>query len=75
MRALFWPLFAWSAWAQLATVVAGMKDEGSVLAFVRLVFEFTVRHCVADMTFDGSSLATVLLVGMGSANHCLGGNN
>jgi hypothetical protein len=37
IRALLWPLFAWSSWAQPATVVAGTTGEGVDLSFVRSV--------------------------------------
>jgi hypothetical protein len=35
VRALLWPLLAWWAWPQPATVVAGTTDEGAALASVR----------------------------------------
>jgi hypothetical protein len=37
VRAQLWPLFAWLAWAQPATVVAGTTGEGVVLASDLLV--------------------------------------
>jgi hypothetical protein len=39
VRTLLWPLFAWSALAHPATVVAGTKVEGAALASVLLVVE------------------------------------
>jgi hypothetical protein len=33
VNVLLWPLFARSAWAQQATVLAGTKNEGAALAF------------------------------------------
>jgi hypothetical protein len=44
-RALLWPLFAWSAWAHSATVVAGRKVEGAALSPVRLVGVSSGNHC------------------------------
>jgi hypothetical protein len=46
MRALLWPLFARSEWAQAATVVAGTKNEGAVLASIRSVGVGSASHCV-----------------------------
>jgi hypothetical protein len=37
VRTLLWSLFARSAWAQPATVVAGTTVQGAALASVRLV--------------------------------------
>jgi hypothetical protein len=45
MRALLWTMFAWSARAQAATVVACTKVEGADLAYVRLVGEGSAKHC------------------------------
>ena len=44
MRPLFWPLFARSAWAQPATVVAGTTVEGTTLASVLFVGVGTASH-------------------------------
>jgi hypothetical protein len=44
--ALLRPLFAWSAWAQSATVVAGATCEGDALGSVLLVGVVSARHCV-----------------------------
>jgi hypothetical protein len=46
VRALLWPSFAWSAWAQLATVVAGTTGMGAALASVSLVGVGSDSHCV-----------------------------
>jgi hypothetical protein len=43
---LFWPLFAWSALAHLATVVAGATIEGVAVASVRWVGLGLLSHCV-----------------------------
>jgi hypothetical protein len=45
VRALVWPLFARSAWAQPATVVAGTIGEGPALASVRLVGVGSASQC------------------------------
>jgi hypothetical protein len=45
VRALLWHLFDSSAWAQLATVVAGMTGEEVVLASVRFVCMGSAGHC------------------------------
>jgi hypothetical protein len=37
VRALLWPLFALSSWAELATVVAGTTGVRAYLVCVRLV--------------------------------------
>jgi hypothetical protein len=42
---LLWPLFARSAWAQTATVVAGTTGEGAALASVRSVSVGSDSHC------------------------------
>jgi hypothetical protein len=45
VRGLFLPLFAWSAWAQPATVVAGTSGEGASLATVRSIGVGSASHC------------------------------
>jgi hypothetical protein len=45
VKALLWPLVAWSAWAQSATVVEGTTEEGADLASVRLVGVGSDSHC------------------------------
>ena len=37
LKALLWPLLAWSAWAHAGNVVAGTKYDGGALVTVRLV--------------------------------------
>jgi hypothetical protein len=46
VKALLWPLFAWSAWAQPATLVAVTTGEGAALASVVFVAVGTASHCV-----------------------------
>ena len=41
---LIWPLFAWSAWAQPATVVAGKTGGGYALATIRSVCLGSASH-------------------------------
>ena len=69
VRALLSPLFAWSAWAQLAIVVAGTTGEGAALASVRLLGVAQLATVLAVKTCNGAALASVHLVGMGSASH------
>jgi hypothetical protein len=45
VRALFRPLFAWSAWVQQATVLAGTRGEIAALASHRLVGLVSASHC------------------------------
>jgi hypothetical protein len=45
MRALDWLLFAQTAWAQPATVVAGITGEGDGLALSPFVGVGTTSHC------------------------------
>jgi hypothetical protein len=45
LRALLWPLFAFTARAQPATVVAYTKVEGAALASVLLVGVGSASHC------------------------------
>jgi hypothetical protein len=46
VRALRWPLFGLSSWAQPATVVVVTTCESAGLASVRLVGVVSVCHCV-----------------------------
>jgi hypothetical protein len=46
VKALLWPLFAWSAWGQPATVVAGTTFDGGALTSICLVVLCTASHCV-----------------------------
>jgi hypothetical protein len=45
MRALLWPLFARSAWAQPANVVADTTGEGAALASVCLFGVVPDKYC------------------------------
>ena len=45
MKALLWPLIAWSVYAQKATLLAGTKDEIAALDSVRLVGVGSESHC------------------------------
>jgi hypothetical protein len=45
VRALLWPLFAPSAWAQPATVVAGTTGKDAAVASVRRVSVGSASHC------------------------------
>ena len=45
MKALLSPLFARLEWAQPASVVAGMSDQGAALIYVRLVGVGPASHC------------------------------
>jgi hypothetical protein len=45
MRALFWSLFAPSAWAQTATEVADTTGEGAALASVTFFGVSPDSHC------------------------------
>jgi hypothetical protein len=44
--AILWPLLALPALAQPANILAGMKVEGAVLAYIRFLGVSTARHCV-----------------------------
>jgi hypothetical protein len=46
VRALLWSLLAWSAKAQIASVVAGKTGEGAALESVRMVGVGSVSHCI-----------------------------
>jgi hypothetical protein len=45
VRALLWPVFARSAWAQAATVLASTTCEGAVLSCFRSVDVGSASHC------------------------------
>jgi hypothetical protein len=51
VRALLWPMFDRSAWAQPVTLVAGTKGDGAALTSVRLVGVGPASQCggVHDM--------------------------
>jgi hypothetical protein len=52
VRALLWPLFARSEWAQPATVVEGTTGEGAAPCSVRLVGVSSESHCCGGTTGD-----------------------
>jgi hypothetical protein len=72
VRATLWPLFAWSAWAQPATLVADTTVEGAALVLYALSAWAQPATVVAGKTGEGAALASFRLVGMGSASHCGG---
>jgi hypothetical protein len=45
VSSLFWPLTAWSVWAQEATAVAATKFEGDALVPVFSVCEGSTSQC------------------------------
>jgi hypothetical protein len=45
VRALLWPMFAGSAWALTANMVAGTTGEGAALASVPSVGVGPTSHC------------------------------
>jgi hypothetical protein len=45
VRALLWPVVAWSAWAKKGTVVKGTTGEGAALASVSSVGVGSTSHC------------------------------
>jgi hypothetical protein len=53
VRALLWPVFARSAWAQLTTVVAGPTGEGAALASVRSLAVGSTSHCCGGQEMWG----------------------
>jgi hypothetical protein len=73
VRAMFWPLFPRSAWAQPATVVAGTTGEGLAVASVRLVGVGLARSELACKSGEGFDLASIRSVGVGTESHCGGG--
>jgi hypothetical protein len=75
VRALLCPLFAWSALAKSADVLAGTTGYGTALASVRLVGLFSGTTVVADTTVEGAALASVRLVVVCQASLCVGGND
>jgi hypothetical protein len=75
VRALLKPLFARSAWAQPASVLAGMPDEGAALASVRLVDKGLGSRCGGGQHRSRRCLVCVRLVGVGPAIHCGGGHD
>jgi hypothetical protein len=71
VRALLWPLFARSTWAQPGTVVAG--------TIIWPLFARSARakpgSVVSCTTGEGAGLATVRSIGVGSDRLCGGGND
>jgi hypothetical protein len=53
VRALLWPLFSRSAWAQPATVVAGTTGEGASVASDRYFSVGRASHCCVDQDRRG----------------------
>jgi hypothetical protein len=45
VRALLWPLLAWSSWSQPATLVAGTTGQRAALASLRFVGVGSSSHC------------------------------
>jgi hypothetical protein len=45
MKALLWFVLAWSAWAPIATMVAGTSGEVAALTTVRSVGVGSASHC------------------------------
>jgi hypothetical protein len=74
VRTLLWSLFAWSAWAQTATVVARTTGESAAVASDLLVGMDSPATVVAGTTGEGAALASDRLFGVSSASHCGGGN-
>jgi hypothetical protein len=63
--ALFWPLLARSACAQLATLMAGTAVEGAELASVSSVAWAHTATVVADPISEGAALTPVRFVSEG----------
>jgi hypothetical protein len=72
VRALLWPLFFLSAWAQPATVVAGTTVEGAVLPLFARSSYVKPATVVKGVTGEYAALACDLSVGVGSPIHCGG---
>ena len=75
MRALLWPLFDRSAWAQPATVVAVTIVVDADVATVRSVGVGSASHYVGGATVHGAAQNSVRLLGLGSAIHCDGAHD
>ena len=69
VRARMWPLFAWLAWVQPATVVKDPTVEGAALVSDRLTGPGTASHCGGFTIVEGAALFCVCLVGVGPASH------
>jgi sugar/nucleoside kinase (ribokinase family) len=72
VRALLWPQFARSLWAQPATVVVGTTGEGDALASVCLSAWAQPATVVTGTAGGGTSLVSVRSVGMCSVSHYVG---
>ena len=75
VRALLWRLFAWSAWAQPAAVLASTTGEGVGMPSVRLFGLASAIHDGGGTTDDSAALASYRFVGVGSESHCGSGND
>jgi hypothetical protein len=69
VRALLWPVFARSAWAQPASVLAVTVSDGAALASVPSVGVGLASPCGGGTTGESAALSSVRLVGKGSASH------
>ena len=69
VRALLWPLIAWSAWAHQATVVACTTGKDAGLTSSRFVGVDSAT-VVADMRGEGAALASVRSISVGTASLC-----
>ena len=71
MRALLWPLFAWSARAQPATALVDTTGEGADLASVRLVGVGSATALEEGTTEDGGALASDRSVGVVAGRYAM----
>ena len=75
MRAMFWHLFAWSAWT-IQPLCLWVRQVSALLcplfALSSLAQSATM---VAGTKIDGSRLASIRLVGVGIASHYFGGHD
>jgi hypothetical protein len=75
VRSLLWPLFAFSAWSQINTVLAGTASEGAFWPLIGRSAWAQASSVVADTKDEGTALASVASVVVGSASHCVGGHD
>jgi hypothetical protein len=75
MRALLWPLFDRSAWAQPATMAERRTLWDTALASVRSVVVRSASHCGGGHDCCGFDQASVRSIGVGSASHRYGGSD
>jgi hypothetical protein len=73
VRELLWPLFAWSARAQPATVEAGTTGEGAAQATVTSVGVGSANHWVGGTKGECAALASVRLVGVAQQDTLVAG--